>query len=124
MRYIDCQYFESIRPESASRAGGCVGGLIDNAIDEVQSQVDLYISRYLPLREVPPSLKGIMVDLVDYRLAEDDVTELMNERRKQAIALLEKIERSGFPEFIDDSGGGGSLAFGTDYVSAIDRSMY
>ena len=67
-----------------------------------------------------------MVELVDYRLSEDEATELTKERYDKAISMLEKIESSGFPEFHDEAvaTAGTMPVFGTNHLASIDRSGY
>lgn len=120
MKYITTSYFESLRPDAFDRVSVDIVPLV---IDEAQAQVDLYIGRYLPLSEVPPSLKAIMVDIVEYRLAGDEVSELIQNRYNGALDALARIEKAGFPEFYNDSPSAAKgYSFGNDYNAKIDRS--
>lgn len=120
MKYIDNDYFESVRAETFDRVQPATLALV---IDEAQAQVDLYIGRYLPLSEVPPSLKAIMVDIVDYRLSEYEATDITKDRYRGAMDSLDRIEKAGFPEFYDENADEGSeRVFGNNYISGIDRS--
>lgn len=131
--YITCQYFEQRNPDSADRSGGCSGGLIDLAIAEAEAEANLYIGKYLPLPSTPDSLKGIVLDIADYRLTQDDRTDLQFAKYERAIDMLKKIERDGFPEF-NQNGSGGSIgegsgcgsanAFGSAWIDSVDRRWF
>lgn len=95
----------------------------DTAIAEASAEIDTLIaSRYpVPLTSTVPWLQTACCDLARYRLYDDQVPEVVKDRRADVIKHLERIAK-GVAELIDDegkpvpdktstgSGGGGALS--------------
>ncbi len=66
---------------------------ISTALERAEEKVNAYLgNRYqLPLSSVPELLKGVTCDLALSRLYVSNVPEQVEERRKEAIRLLEQI---------------------------------
>ncbi|MGE0671966.1 MAG: gp436 family protein [Methylibium sp.] len=68
---------------------------LDRALVDADAEIDGYLGgRYrLPLATVPRLLTNIACDIARYRLYDDRATEQVTTRYKDAVRLLEKIQK-------------------------------
>lgn len=77
---------------------------INQAISDASAEIDAYISRFLPLSEVPPIIRAKACDMARHELYSHDATERVKELYKNAINFLEKVAKGTVSLGLTESG--------------------
>ena len=128
MAYIDGAYLIAKYPQVIESLGGYPSDQIDTAIQEATDEVDLYITKWLPLIVLPTFLKSLTADIAIYRAKQDEVTDVDIERYREALDKLKEI-RDGSLSLAQVKSGNqqecsSSNSYGNSYFSGIDNEAY
>lgn len=83
----------SLTDRAKPPTGAIDDGVLGKALDDAAALMDAYLTRYqVPVSPVPPILVALNCDIARYRLYDNQPTDIVRERYKNAIDFLKDVQ--------------------------------